>query len=39
MKGEEVPKGTEGNIVVKLPLPPGNLVTLWRNDERLSNPT
>lgn len=32
--GEEVPKGTEGNIVVKLPLPPGTLVTLWRNEER-----
>ena len=30
----EVPAGTEGNIVVKLPLPPGTLVTLWRNDER-----
>jgi len=32
--GEEVPAPTEGNIVVKLPLPPGTLVTLWRNDER-----
>ncbi len=32
--GEAVPKGTEGNIVVKLPLPPGTLVTLWRNEER-----
>ncbi len=32
--GEEVPANTEGNIVVKLPLPPGTLVTLWRNDER-----
>ncbi|MEE4136582.1 MAG: propionyl-CoA synthetase [Desulforhopalus sp.] len=30
----EVARGTEGNIVVKLPLPPGTLVTLWRNDER-----
>lgn len=32
--GEAVPKGTEGNIVVKLPLPPGTLITLWRNEER-----
>ncbi len=33
-EGEVVPKGTEGNIVVKLPLPPGTLTTLWRNDDR-----
>jgi len=33
-EGEAVPPGTEGNIVVKLPLPPGTLVTLWRNEER-----
>ncbi len=33
-EGSEVPAGTEGNIVVKLPLPPGTLTTLWRNDER-----
>ncbi len=32
--GTEVPAGTEGNIVIKLPLPPGTLTTLWRNDER-----
>ncbi len=32
--GKEVARGQEGNIVVKLPLPPGTLVTLWRNDER-----
>jgi propionyl-CoA synthetase len=32
--GVEVPRGTEGNIVCKLPLPPGTLTTLWRNDER-----
>ncbi len=30
----ELPAGTEGNIVVKLPLPPGTLTTLWRNEER-----
>jgi len=33
-EGVELPAGQEGNIVIKLPLPPGNLVTLWRNDER-----
>jgi len=32
--GDEVAKGTEGNIVVKLPLPPGALTTLWKNEER-----
>lgn len=32
--GQPVPAGTEGNIVVKLPLPPGTLATLWRNEER-----
>lgn len=32
--GHEVPSGTLGNIVVKLPLPPGNLVSFWNADER-----
>lgn len=31
--GAEVPAGTIGNIVVKLPLPPGALPTLFHNDE------
>ena len=31
--GEEVPPGQIGNIVIKLPLPPGCLPTLWHNDE------
>ena len=30
----EVPRGETGAIVVKLPLPPGCLPTLWRNDDR-----
>jgi propionyl-CoA synthetase len=30
-----VPAGKMGSIVVKLPLPPGNLPTLWRQDERM----
>lgn len=30
----EVKAGTMGSIVVKMPLPPGALPTLWQNDER-----
>ena len=29
----EMPAGQIGNIVIKLPLPPGCLPTLWNNDE------
>ena len=32
--GAEVPAGSEGTLVVRLPLPPGNLKTLWQADER-----
>jgi propionyl-CoA synthetase len=32
--GREQPSGEIGNIVVKLPLPPGTLPTLWQNDRR-----
>lgn len=32
--GGEVASGTEGNIVLGLPLPPGTLTALWGNDER-----
>jgi propionyl-CoA synthetase len=31
--GAAVPAGHIGNIVIRLPLPPGTLTTLWRNDE------
>ena len=31
--GSAVAAGTIGNIVIRLPLPPGSLPTLWRNDE------
>jgi propionyl-CoA synthetase len=31
--GNEVPTGDIGSIVVKLPLPPGTLPTLWNNEE------
>ncbi len=30
--GHELESGTIGSIVIRLPLPPGNLVTLWNND-------
>ena len=33
-EGSEVPRGESGNIMVKLPLPPGNLPTLWGNRQR-----
>jgi propionyl-CoA synthetase len=32
--GSAVPAGTDGALVVALPLPPGALPTLWRDDER-----
>ncbi len=32
--GHRVPAGTLGNVVIKLPLPPGCLPTLWHADER-----
>ncbi|MFJ6258139.1 propionyl-CoA synthetase [Rhodococcus erythropolis] len=33
-KGELVGPGTEGNIVIGLPLPPGTLAGLWRDEDR-----
>jgi len=30
----ELPNGQEGVVVVKLPLPPGCLPTLWQNDQK-----
>jgi len=35
--GHPVPPGKLGNIVVKLPLPPSALPTLWQNDERFQS--
>ena len=32
--GHEVPAGTLGNVVIKLPLPPACLPTLWNADQR-----
>jgi len=33
-EGHELPAGKTGNIVIRLPLPPGTLATLWKNDDR-----
>jgi propionyl-CoA synthetase len=32
--GAELPRGEEGAIAIKLPLPPGTLPTLWGDDDR-----
>jgi propionyl-CoA synthetase len=32
--GRDVPAGTDGAIVIRLPLPPGCLPTLWGDDDR-----
>jgi propionyl-CoA synthetase len=32
--GRELGPNREGHIVIRLPLPPGTLATLWRNDDR-----
>ncbi len=32
--GQELPDGEIGSIMIRLPLPPGTLATLWQNDER-----
>jgi propionyl-CoA synthetase len=32
--GNTLPPENEGAIVIKLPLPPGTLTTLWQNDEK-----
>lgn len=36
-EGRELPRGQSGYIMVKLPLPPGNLSTLWGNKQRFRN--
>ncbi|MBP2415044.1 propionyl-CoA synthetase [Arthrobacter stackebrandtii] len=35
--GAEVAAGEEGNIVLRLPLPPGTLPTLWQDDQRFKD--
>jgi propionyl-CoA synthetase len=34
VSGADVPPGTTGEIVLRLPLPPGCLTTLWGDDQR-----
>jgi propionyl-CoA synthetase len=34
--GHRTPAGEDGSIVIKLPLPPGSLPTLWNDDERFA---
>ncbi|MCL1051081.1 propionyl-CoA synthetase [Shewanella abyssi] len=34
MMGEQVAANESGNVVIKLPLPPGTLTTLWQNEQR-----
>ncbi len=34
--GKELEPGQEGLVVLKLPLPPGTLPTLWQNDKRFT---
>jgi propionyl-CoA synthetase len=33
-EGRPVPPNRDGAVAIRLPLPPGTLPTLWRNDER-----
>jgi len=33
-RSDEVPPGRTGEVVVRLPLPPGCLTSLWRDDQR-----
>jgi len=33
-EGKEIPAGEDGIIAIKLPLPPGCLPTLWKDDKR-----
>jgi len=33
-EGKPLPKGQEGLVLIKLPLPPGTLPTLWQNDAK-----
>ncbi|MGC8119177.1 propionyl-CoA synthetase [Marinobacter sp. VGCF2001] len=37
MTGRQVPAGEQGQIAVKLPLPPGCLMTVWGDDQRFRN--
>jgi propionyl-CoA synthetase len=36
-QGQSLPPGELGSIVVKLPLPPGSMLTLWGSDDRFKH--
>ncbi|GIU23470.1 propionyl-CoA synthetase [Shewanella sp. MBTL60-007] len=35
--GDKVDANESGNVVIKLPLPPGTLTTLWQNEQRFQD--
>ena len=35
-EGEEMPRGELGNVVIKMPLPPGAFTSLWNAEERFT---
>ena len=37
MNGSQVPSCEQGQVAIKLPLPPGCLMTVWGDDERFCN--
>ena len=37
IEGSQVPAGEQGQVAVKLPLPPGCLMTVWGDDQRFQN--
>jgi propionyl-CoA synthetase len=37
VSGQDVPAGTDGEIIIRLPLPPGCLPTLWGDDQRYAD--
>jgi propionyl-CoA synthetase len=37
LSGADVPAGADGEIVIRLPLPPGCLPTLWGDDQRYAD--
>ncbi|KPQ30372.1 MAG: propionyl-CoA synthetase [Marinobacter excellens HL-55] len=37
MEGGQVPAGEQGQVAVKLPLPPGCLMTVWGDDKRFQS--
>lgn len=36
-QGQAVPNGTQGNVAIKLPLPPGCMSTIWNDNDRFES--